>query len=386
MNYLKLQLFAMLAIASVSHAQVGSESLNAEVDAEIDRMYSAPTIQSTSRPQAVQTVIVAPSRPAVQKQPVTMVEASPLSSSNADSIRKNRQEEEMRTETRIVEKLETSRMEDEKRRAQVLFGDKFDALNNKDQAAAQQPVVQQVAQPVYVAPAAPVVAPSSNVQAQPIIIQQNDSLTRDDVAQEVRAALDEDKASANDSTSTNLFEKKYFSAQAGVPQYADSQAIRGNYSAGIGIGTQNDYLQVEGGFIYSNYSLDAFYYNQFNQVSYAPFLMNQYQTYLSAKFQIMAGAIRPNLGGLVSYSYRTYVTDAYTSFGPAGTKTGSSGAIDLGITAGVDIALNERFALGADLKYMFNMSANINGNTVAGASSPEKLNYYLLGIAAKMAF
>lgn len=382
MNYLKLQLFAMLAIASVSHAQVSSD-LNAEVDAEIDGMYSsssAPTIQST-QPQQVQTVIV--SRPAVQKQPVTMVEASPLSASNADSIRKNRQEEEMRTETRIVEKLELSRMEDEKRRAQVLFGDKFDALNNKEQAAAQP-----AAQPAYVAPAAPVVAPSSNVQAQPIIIQteKESSLTRDDVAQEVRAALDEDKAAANDDASTNLFEKKYFSAQAGVPQYADSQAIRGNYSAGIGIGTQNDYLQVEGGFIYSNYSLDAFYYNQFYQVSYAPFIMNQYQTYLSAKFQIMSGAIRPNLGGLVSYSYRTYVTDAYTSFGPAGTKTGNSGAIDLGITAGVDIALNDRFALGADLKYMFNMSANINGDTVAGASSPEKLNYYLLGIAAKMAF
>ncbi|MBC7456768.1 MAG: hypothetical protein H7235_00720, partial [Bdellovibrionaceae bacterium] len=221
MNYLKLQLFAMLAIASVSHAQVGSESLNAEVDAEIDRMYSAPTIQSTSqaRPQQIQTVIVARQAP-VQKQPVTMVEASPLSSSNADSIRKSRQEEEMKTETRIVEKLETSRMEDEKRRAQVLFGDKFDALNNKEQA---------VAQPVYVAPVQPVAAPSSNVQ--PIIIQEKESLSRDDVAHEVRAALDEDKASANDNTSTNLFEKKYFSAQAGVPQYADSQAIRGNYSA-----------------------------------------------------------------------------------------------------------------------------------------------------------
>lgn len=376
MNYLKLQLFAMLAMASVSHAQVGSESLNAEVDAEIDRMYSAPTIQSTaqSQPQQVQTVIVTRQAP-VQKQPVTMVEASPLNSSNAESIRKNRQDEEMRTETRIVEKLEISRMEDEKRRAQVLFGDKFDALNNKDQAATPAE-----------APAAPVVAPSSNVQAQPIIIQSQETLSRDDVAQEVRAALDEDKASAHDESSTSLFEKKYFSAQAGVPQYAEAQAIRGNYSAGIGIGTQNDYLQVEGGFIYSNYNLDAFYYNQFNQISFAPFIMNQYQTYLSAKFQIMSGAIRPNLGGLVSYSYRTYVTDAFTSFGPAGTKTGNSGAIDLGITAGVDIALNQRFALGADLKYMFNMSANINGNTVAGASSPEKLNYYLLGVAAKMAF
>jgi len=381
MNYLKLHLIAMLAIASVSHAQVGSESLSAEVDAEIDRMYSAPTIQS-AQPQAVQTVIVAP-RAAVQKQPVTLVEASPLSTSNAESIRKNRQEEEMKTETRIVEKLELSSMEDEKKRAQILFGDKFDALNNKEQVAA----------PAVAESAVPVVAPSSNVQAQPIIIQSQDSLTRADVAQEVRAALDEDKATENDEASTNLFDKKYFSAQAGVPQYADSQAIRGNYSAGIGVGTQNDYLQVEGGFIYSNYNLDALYClnqfgcgNGFSQFGFAPFIMNQYQTYLSAKFQIMSGSIRPNLGGLLSYSHRTYETNAFTILGPAGTRTGSSGAVDLGITAGVDIALNQRFSLGADLKYMFNMSTNINGNTVNGAAVPERLNYYLLGVAAKMAF
>ena len=378
MNYLKFHLFAILAIASVSHAQVGSESLNAEVDAEIDRMYSAPTIQS-SQPQQVQTVIVSRQAP-VQKQPVTMVEASPLSASNAESIRKNRQEEEMRTETRIVEKLELSRMEDEKKRAQVLFGDKFDALNNKEQAA--QP-----------APAAPVVAPSSNVQPQPIVIQSNESLTRDDVAQEVRAALDEDKASKDDS-STNLFEKKYFSAQAGVPQYADMPAIQGNYSFGFGLGTSNDYLQVEGGFIYSNYRIEnaSYAYNAGSDAmpyyvsGFGNFVMNQYQTYLATKFQIMAGAIRPTLGGILSYSYRTYVTDSFTAMGASGTKTGTSGAIDFGITAGVDIALNERFAIGADLKYMFNISSNINGDTQPGASSPEKLNYYILGVAATMSF
>jgi outer membrane protein W len=100
----------------------------------------------------------------------------------------------------------------------------------------------------------------------------------------------------------------------------------------------------------------------------------------------MAGAIRPTLGGILSYSYRTYVTDSFTAMGASGTKTGTSGAIDFGITAGVDIALNERFAIGADLKYMFNISSNINGDTQPGASSPEKLNYYILGVAAKMAF
>ena len=374
MNYLKLHLLVILAMTSVAQAQVSAESLNAEVDADIDRMYSPPTIHST-QPTTVQTVIVSPrqssQQSAVQKQPITIIEASPLSASNADSIRKNRHEEEMRTETRIVEKLELSRMEDEKKRAQVLFGDKFDALNNRENAA-----------PHY-DHSYPVVAPTSHIQAQPIIIQK-ETVTHSDVVQEIRAAHYEENTIGDDSA--GMFEKKYFSAQAGIPQYADAQAIRGNYSAGIGIGTQNDYLQVEGGVIFSNFNLDARYFDQFGFIAFAPFIMDQYQTYLSAKFQIMSGAIRPNLGGLVSYSYRTYMTDAFTSFGPAGTKTGNSGAIDLGVTAGVDIALNNRFSLGADLKYMFNMTANINGDTVAGASSPERLNYYLLGIAAKMSF
>ncbi|MBC7753844.1 MAG: hypothetical protein H7Z71_06370 [Moraxellaceae bacterium] len=383
MNYLKLHLLVILAMTSVAQAQVSADSLNAEVDADIDRMYSPPTIRST-QPTTVQTVIVSPrqssQQSSVQKQPITVVEASPLSASNADSIRKNRQEEEMRTETRIVEKLELSRMEDEKKRAQVLFGDKFDALNNRENVAPHT-------DNVY-----PIVVPSSHVEAQPIIIQRNDSISRGDVAQEVRAALDEDKATSDEST--GMFEKKYFSAQAGIPQYADMAAIQGNYSFGFGLGTSNDFLLVEGGFIYSNYRIAnaSYLYNAGSDNApyyiggYGNFIMNQYQTYLATKFQIMSGTIRPTLGGILAYSYRTYVTDSYTAMGAAGTKTGTSGAIDFGITAGVDIALTERFAIGADLKYMFNISSNINGDTQPGATSPEKLNYYLLGISAKMAF
>lgn len=370
MNYLKLHLFAMLAVvATVAHAQVNNESLNAEVDAEIDKMYvpSQPTIQSVP---TIQNVNINRQQ-SVQKQPVTLIEASPLASSNAEAIRKGRQDEEMRTESRIVEKLEQSRMEDEKRRADVLFGDKFEALNNKP--AVQAVVVQQEA----------IVAPSSNVQAQPIVIQQG--LSKDDIGAEVRAAL-EDKEKADNAT-TSLFETKYFSAMAGAPQYADAQTIKGSYSLGLALGTTNDYFQVEGGFIYSTYNIDrAQYLSQHNQIYTADFLMNQYQTYVSAKYQLLAGTIRPSIGGLVSYSYRKYVSDSYTTYGSPGTEFGHSSAIDLGITGGMDIVLSQRFALGADLKYMFNMSANINGDTAPGAKSPEKLNYYIMGVSAKMMF
>ena len=59
----------------------------------------------------------------------------------------HRQDEEMKTESRIVEKLEQSRMEDEKKRASVLFGDKFDNLQNAP-AAQTAPQMAPAPQPV----------------------------------------------------------------------------------------------------------------------------------------------------------------------------------------------------------------------------------------------
>jgi hypothetical protein len=273
-------------------------------------------------------------------------------------------------------------MEDEKRRASVLFGDKFNKLNNQKHESEADEVVP-------VVPAAPVMAPSSYIQPQPIIIQTQDSpkdsLTRDDVQQEVRAALDEDKAAAEEQIS--LFERKYFSMIAGVPQYSNANGIQGNYSLGFNIGTTNNFLQVEVGFIYSNYLItDAQYVDRFNYVRLADFSLNQYQTFVATKIQLLDGDIRPSVGGLASYSFRKYVADSFTTYGDKGTDFGQSSAIDLGVTAGIDLALSQRFSLGADLKYMFNISSNINGKTSSNAASPEKLSYYLLGLTAKMMF
>lgn len=371
MNNLKrnllMSLMSTMTLVSFAQAQVTTESLDAEVDAEIEKMYQ------TQSPKK-QTIVI----PTVQKQPVTVIEASPLANSNAEAIRKNRQEEELRTESRIVEKLEQSRMEDEKRRADALFGDKFNSLNNK-------PAVSEVA---------PVVAPSSQIQPQPIIIQQaesikeKDSLSRDDIRNEVRAALDEDKAVITE-VSTNLLEKKYFSATAGIGQYPDSQLIRSNYSLGFGLGASSDYFAVEGGFIYSNYNMDAFYQSRYSAMTfYGPFVMNQYQLYLSAKYQILAGVIRPTVGGVMAYSYRTYVADFYNYSERLnqGDKFGDSNALDLGLSAGLDIVITQNFSVGADLKYMFNMTNTINGQTTPGSQSVEKMNYYTLGAVLKMGF
>ena len=67
----------------------------------------------------------AKTRSVLKNQPTTYVEASPLVESRAEQMRKQRQQAELNTEQRIVEKLEQSRLEDEKDRAARLFGGKF---------------------------------------------------------------------------------------------------------------------------------------------------------------------------------------------------------------------------------------------------------------------
>lgn len=370
-------ILANLMFAEMAKAQSSAANeLNAEVDSEIEQMYqqqntsnkNAPTADANAATGAVvtQTVVVPQqSLPAVQKQPETTVEGSPLSNSRADSIRRGRQEEELRTESKIVEKLEQSRLEDEKKRASILFGDKFDTLQNQQQA---QPV-QQVA---------PVQAPSSQVQ--PIIINQNETLTRDAVREEVRAALTED-----DKAIMPSLEQKYFTANAAIGQYPDIESIQGNYALGAGFGTRFDYFLVEGSFLYSNYTLNAKYVDGFNTRS-ANFDMNQYQGLISTKYQLIGGFVRPVVGGLIAYSYREYVANNNTAYGAAGTEFGTSHAIDLGLIAGVDLEFSDKMSAGFDMKYMFNMSNKISGQTAAGSTPVEQLQYFTTGLFARVNF
>jgi len=381
-NSLVAVILANMLFSQIAFAQ--NQDLNSEVDAEIEQMYKANQVQSQNtqndssvKPQTSQAVVTQTiyvpqqpvQQPTVQKQPETLVEGSPLSQSRAESIRRGRQDEELKTESRIVEKLEQSRLEDEKKRAAVLFGDKFDTLQQQQPAQQVVPVAQPSA----------VVAPSSQVQ--PIIINQNETLTRDAVREEVRAALSEDNESI-----LPALEQKYFSASAGIGQYADVDSIKGNYSLGAAFGTRFDFFLVEGAFVFSNYTIDGYYLNPYSQTQFGNFDMNQYQGSIATKYQLLGGFVRPVVGGLVSYSYRKYVANQNTYYGPAGTDFGSSHAVDLGILAGVDLEMNDKMSFGVDMKYMFNMSSKISGSTVAGASSPEKLQYFTTGLFARVNF
>lgn len=379
-------------------AQVQSSNIDMDVDSEIDQLYQAPAVKKAQAPSQgsavfTQTVVVpqqqqAPQAPmqqqqqAVQKQPTTLIEASPLADSKADMIRKNRQNEEMNTESKIVEKLEQSRMEDEKKRASVLFGDKFEALQNG--SAAPSPVqvapAPQPVQPVYVEQKKEVAAPAPAVE-----VDAKETLTRDAVREEVRAALDEDSKAI-----TAPVETRYFSGYAGIGEYPDVKNVKGNYSLGAAFGTRYDYFMIEGAFIMSNYGVDINNYAAIpGGVRLDSYDVNQYQGSIAAKYQLLGGMVRPVLGGLIAYSYRKYaLTNSYTN---ASQDTGSSHAIDLGINTGIDLEFSPKFSLGIDFRYMFNMSSRITSNyqnsSYGYVGTPlEKLQYYTTGISARVNF
>jgi hypothetical protein len=367
-------------------AQVQSQNIDVDVDSEIDQLYQNPVAVKKAPPAGsavfTQTVVVpqqqAQTQQQVQKQPTTLIEASPLADSKADVIRKNRQNEEMNTESRIVEKLEQSRMEDEKKRASVLFGDKFDALQNQQQPPVHVAPAPQPVEPVYV-------EPKHEAVAQPVYIEPKETLSRDAVREEVRAALDEDSKAIVAPT-----EVRYFAGYAGIGNYPDVKNVKGNYSLGAAFGTRYDYFLVEGAFVMSNYGVDVNNYglvqNAYRVDSYD---VNQYQGILSAKYQLLGGMVRPVLGGSIAYSYRKYaLTNGYAN---ASQDTGSSHAIDLGIAAGIDFEFNSKFSLGLDFKYMFNMSSRITSNYANSSygyvGTPlEKLQYYTTGLSARVNF
>jgi hypothetical protein len=375
------------AVLSLVATQVIAQntSVDAEVDAELDQMYGSqapggaqPIQVQQGQPQGNQGQPIyimnqpVQSQP-VQKQPTTYIEASPLNKSRADQMRENRQQVEAETETKIVEKLEQSRIEDEKKRANVLFGDKLDNMNQP-----QQPV-QQAAPVSVVMPAAP---------AEP----QED--TREVIREELQMAL----AAEAEKTPMVPETQKYFSAIAGVGDYPDVANVQGNYLLGVSFGNKyNNVYAVEGSFIASNYSVAQMYYGYGSMQYCPPFSacyniptveVQQYSAAIAVKYFLMDSMVRPVVGGLAQFSYRTFTPDSGYYYSDSSVAT--SHAIDLGVITGADIEFSPTFALGLDFKYMFNLSSRVTVNGqhqwFTNPSAIEKLQYYTLSLAARVNF
>jgi len=328
----------------------------------------------------------------LQEQPPTNVEASPLVESNADRMRKQRQSLEVNTEQKLVEKLEDSRMSDERDRADRIFGNSF-----VKPTPAPAPVAPPAPAPVVVAPVAEpvpvVVAPQpAAVQAVAPAPQVVEAPKEDkvDVRSEIRLAMEE----------LNKQEKPkqtyYIGGMVGMSEYDHADNVRGTIATGLTVGTvTEDRIVIEGSLLYSEYAVD-----DYTQSSYPWKDLEQYGIQAAVKYQLLPGKLRPFAGAVLGYTHRTasnrdlYGQDAFgnavTTPAPSGEST--SQAFDVGVTAGVDLALSNSFSIGGEARYMTNVaSKRDNGDwnnwySTNGVTPIEELDYYNITVNGKFTF
>ncbi len=319
----------------------------------------------------------------VQEQPVTIVEANPLSDSRAEAMRKRRQGLEVNTEQKIVEKLEEARMEDEKARAERLFGSGFDSGRTEQTT------------PVYTQP-----APAPVVVAAPPVVQGISEEDKASLRSEIREAITDAKKETNESESQDTY---FIGALVGMSEYPDAVNVKGNVATGLSLGmTTADRVVVEGTFLYSDYEVDDY-------TSPFPYKdMSQYNFTAALKYQFLSGKLRPYAGGVVGYTYRK-ATNRYNAgsggyyggggygggYGPGVNPNdldGTSNAFDMGATAGLDLQITDSFAIGGDVRYMTNVSYRRESSVPnfwgqpAGHSAVEELDYYTVMLGGKFTF
>jgi len=387
-----LSLVLVLSVlANMGYAQ--SNNLDAEVDAELNQMYqssaqtaAAPQVNTVTIPtestvntntnsqtqsasaSAVnsQPIYIVNQKPAaqlaapqVQTQPTVTIEASPLTDSRADNLRKSRQDAEMSTEAKLVEKLEQSRLEDEKRRAQVLFGDKLSGQNPEAAQAPQAPAP--APQPQIIIIPQQSLAPV----AAPVVETKTNTAGEVPTEKQVEAAVKSELSMPLEGVSRTPKAQKYFSGFVGVSQ-VDFYAYQANYTFGSTYGVKyDDNYAVEGTFMFSNGEVENVN-NQYYCNCYGPqvnlFDMNQYTGSMAVKYFLFNGMVKPVIGGLGQYSYREFLWSDKNGYSRNLSRS-TSHALDVGALMGVEIEFSPKMKMGFDIRYLKNVLVNRNYST-----------------------
>lgn len=328
------------------------------------------------------------SQTAIQDQPANVIEDTPLSASQAERRRRERQGLEMQTEQKIVEKLEDARIEDEKARSERLFNKGFSSRDHKehDEAPAATPAPQQVQ--IIQAPA-------------PVVVEkEREHEPRVNVKEEIRAAFDEMNKKETPQTSY------YIQGLTGMGQYPDAKNVTGNMALGFGVGmVTQERIVAEGTFQYSQYDVKQVNGYSSYQPGYGadysgsiPFTKaTQYNFQAAMKYQILGGRVRPVVGAIAGYTYRSYEgSNTYSGYYGGGyaqpTNNASTNAFDLGVLVGLDVQVTNTFSVGADFRYMKNVAYKGNGDysNAYALQAPfkrlEEINYYLGSLVGKFTF
>lgn len=245
----------------------------------------------------------------------------------ANEIRRARKDMEVGTEQKMIEKIEWSRIEDEKDRNDRLFGNRLDkkhdnyASDYQNQYQQSQKEVVVVEKPVYQTAPAP----------SPVVYKE-----------EIKEVYEE-KSLLSDS-------KSYLSPSVGWLTYPSAVNVDSATNFGIAMGTQfSSGVSIEGGLTYGTFKMEDYdvstYFGQPGQKE-----VNQYGINTAVKYNFTMGRISPNLGAILGYTYRDYTEKRAFDAG-----TTSSSAVDAGISAGVDFKLTSALSLGVEYRMMKNV-------------------------------
>lgn len=369
--------FSAILATGKLYAQSGEIIVENDLQQEISREsggYQEVIEVPAQQPQTRKVFVInrtAQVQPQIQQQPITNVEATPLTDSRASQLRRARQDAEVQTEQKIVEKLEQSRLEDEKDRASRLFGNKLENQNVQN----QQEVIQ----------AAPVVQVISQDQ-------QKDEKSLDEVKEEIistmRAELNPEKEEAKN--------ESYISGLIGVAEYQDAINVESNEALGFSIGTRmDDTFIVEGSFIYSNHYVDQVAYNYSRYFVYDD--LDQYNFIVGAKYAPRFGRFSPQVGALVSYTHRKYTevnqNSLYNRQSSFVSEESETDSFDMGISLGVDVQLGDNFIVGAEYRYFTNLTSKSDSRYLDdyyryyNVGTPlEEFDYSTFGIVGKVLF
>ena len=254
----------------------------------------------------------------VSNQPTVRVMGTPISVSYAAELKKSREEAELQTEQKIVEKLESSRLRDEQERLNKLFG---------------------------------------VGQAKPIAVTHSATTV---VKRQDQGAI---SAQVHLPADTGLYnEKVYAGVNAGQSSNftnLDNVTSYGSFGATMGVISQAG-LILESSFLYSQHQLDTS--NKYNNNYDEDNFMNLYQLtgLLSLKYTPSSSRFRPYVGAFIAYNYwmyeanRAYDYSLYCSY--SSTKCGkgytTTDSVDFGPVVGMDFQLSRKVSIG------FNMIIN----------------------------
>ncbi len=306
-------------------------------------------------------------------QPETVVVAQPLSSSTADQMRKSREEAELLTEQRIAERLEQSRLEDEKRRVEAIFGGGLNTVEKKESAKSEEKKAPQV-----------IVVTSPAEVAHPVHVEETKvapSATIEEVKEAVRTEL---KASIPEKEVKKS--RMYMAGQLGMMDY-QSADVDTKSSIGISIGSLSESnFSFEVDFLYSNHYVNDTYWVYRE--------MDQYNLGLTARYNLAIGKIRPNVGFALSYTVRDYSAPRDYADGYSYDFIGSmkSNAFDAGLVTGVSVAVTDDMELGLEYKYMSNLSYKyededeFNAPGYRNRQQLEDQNYDVWGVSLRYMF